>query len=356
MTTTVTSLKPIVGPEYDKTRPETREAWVAFRAGGITATQIRDWGNGTKRREIIMEKVTGVTEDLSHIPAIAHGNRREPVIGEWIQSRFGITPTGRTYAHAENPRHLASPDGISLDPFSGELEVGTPAAIVAEIKTSAYDLTPGTLDAHRTLIDIDHTSKFAKTNYYTQMQWQMYVMNATMTLFVWEQHTGEPDTEYEGFKIAGPPQVAWIPRDQKLIDRLVNDVAPRALAEIDAAILASKAGDLPPASDLPSEHAIIVADLLAARDAEADGKRKKEQAWKRLQELYLGEDKPDVSIDAWFAKVTVSTTVKRSRAVDPALMEKRAPALVRKYKALQERCTVETETSTQSLTITAAKK
>jgi hypothetical protein len=69
--TTMTQTKPVRGPEYDKARPETRQAWLDFRAGGITATEMRDWNSGSKRRGIIASKLTGQS-------GARHHPRREP--------------------------------------------------------------------------------------------------------------------------------------------------------------------------------------------------------------------------------------------------------------------------------------
>lgn len=365
-TALLTKDRPVAGPVWDKSKPETRQPWLDFRAGGITATQIRDWGNASKKRQIIDEKISGVFEDLSHLPYINHGNRREPVIAAWAQGRFGIEPCENTFAHASNPRHLASPDGISLDPFTRELIVGNDDAVVMEIKTSKYDLTPGMLDSDRTLLQVEQGSKFDLTGYYTQMQWQMYVMNATVTLFVYERHDDIMNPETETFTPVGPPEYAWIPRDQALIDVLVENVAPRALAEIDAARLSLKGADLPPASGFPAEDAVHVQDVISGRDSEAVAKRSKERAWKTLQEKYVGEGKPDFTEDLGFATITVSTSTPQPKsgvriytdwdAVRAGLTE----AQRKKYDALVEKHTkqepyVETFDPKQTLTITAKK-
>lgn len=351
---TISDVVPIQGAVYDKTRPETREAWLEQRRGGITATEIRDWGTGSKRRDIIAFKVTGKMEDLSDNIYVNHGNRREPVIAEWIEGRFGITPCDYVYSHGANSRWLASPDGISLDPFTRELLVGA-EAVLSEIKTSKYDLMPGRLDADRVLLEVDQSSKFAQSNYYTQMQWQMLVMNAARTLFVWEQHNGIIDPETGTFTPAGPPEYAWIERDDRLIEVLIEQ-AEKALAEIDAARVAASAGELPPISELPPEEAALVADLLAARDAEAIAAAKKKAAWEKLQALYVGEGKKDFSIKIpGFANVTVSTSTKMVARVNDEKMRARAPQLVAKYEALRKRYTVSEPESKQALTITASK-
>jgi hypothetical protein len=365
MKITLTHDMPVRGPEYDKARPETRQPWLDFRSGGITATEIRDWGIGSRRREILESKVSGKWEDLSHIDYVDHGNRREPIIANWVQGKFGIEPCDASYHHAKNPRHIASPDGISLDPFTRELVVGGSGAIVSEIKTSSGDLTPGEVDNQRVLASVAPGSLFEKKNYYTQMQWQMYVMNAIMTLFVWEQHTGQKDPDTGTFIPNGPPQYVWIPRDEGLIDILLNKVAPKALAEIDAARVALKPSDLPPASEFPSEDAVLVQEVLQARDTEATAKSSKERAWNTLNAKYVGEGKPDIKVDLGFANFTVSTSTSPAKSVtveqtDYEAMARRAPKLVAQYEALKARYTkpeaqIVPGKTTQRLTITEKK-
>jgi hypothetical protein len=363
MTVTMTEARPIEGPAYDKSKPETRQPWLDFRRPGLTATMIRDWGTTSKRREILEEKATGEFKDLSDLPYVAHGNVREPVIAEWVRNRFGIEPCESVYAHPENSRHLASPDGVTLDPFSRELVVGTQDAVLAEIKTSKHDLTPGPLDADGVLIEIAQGSQFERSNYYTQMQWQMYVMNAGMTLFVWEQHDDKIDPETNTFTPIGPPRWAWVPRNDALIKVLVEKVAPKALAEIDTA-LAIRSNELPPASEFPAEDAILVQDVLKARDAAALAEASRTAAWSALEAKYVGEDKPDRKEDLGFAWLTVSTsdpqpTVKTEDVTDWDKVN--ATVIAQKYHALVARNTkpvtreIPAGKPVQKMTITAKK-
>lgn len=355
MTTALTNLIPERGPEYDKADPDSRAAWLAFRANGITATEVRDWGIGSRRREILAAKVSGTVKDIDHLPAVHHGNIREPVIAAWAAERFGITPCDAVYAHAEHPRHLASPDGILLDPFTGELITG-PEAFVMEIKTSSHDLTPGLMAPDGTLLRIEPGSPFDRAGYWVQMQWQMYVMNAARTLFVWEQHTGRPDPTLEQvYEVTDAPRFAWIDRDQAAIDVLISSTAEPALAMIDSerSILAeSWPLDLTEETDLPDEHALLVADLLAARDAEAVAAAAKDTAWRALTAYYLREEQEDAVIETPLARISVSTSQSVKRTIDEAAMSERAPALVAKYAALREKFTTLTPTSSRRLTIT----
>jgi hypothetical protein len=349
-TATLTDIVPKRGAENDRSVPEKRAAWLNQRRGGFTATDARDWGYGSKRRAIITEKVTGEwdAEEAASNRYYEHGIHREPIIMQWVEDNFGISPCGYVYSHGANPRHLASPDGVSLDPFTGALIVGTSDAALAEVKTTTEDLTPGPLDDGRVLLRITRGSAFDKMNYYTQIQWQMYVMNAAVTLFVWEEHESKVDPETGHFSPTAPPQWCWIPRDQEFIDYLVDDLSVRALAEIDAARVGLD--DMPPASDLPTEQAILVAQLLAARDAEAVAAAAKKKAWDALVKHYVTGG-PDEVIDAGFAQITVSTTHGVRHVVDEEGMRRlaRDRALIERYEALREKHTKPEPYSKQAL-------
>lgn len=366
-TTMMTGLLPVRGVPDGKgsSDPLVRQAWLDKRRSGVTSTEVRDAGIPSKRRAIITAKVTGVDEDQSNLPVpgrehtlgfyAEHGNRREPVLAAWIESKYGISPCSDVYEHPENRRWLASPDGISRDPFTGDLIVGTPDARLAEIKTSVKDLNPGrVLDG--ILVEIDPNSEFAKKNYNAQMQWAMFVMQASACLFVWEQHDDKVDPETGTFSPLGPPQAVWIMRDQELIDVLVEKVAEPLLKEIDAARLLAATGELPPVSDLPAEHAILVADYLKALDMEKVAAAAKEAAWNKLKDLYVGEGREDKSVDLGFAKFTVSTSSRIVQKFDEESARKRAPKLVAQYEALKKRYTKPTPVTSQKLTITASKK
>ena len=192
------------------------------------------------------------------------------------------------------------------------------------------------------------------------MWWQQHVLGAERTLFVWEQHDDKIDPETGTFTPLGVPEYAWIPRDQPLIDALVRQ-AVRALEEIDAARLAGMTDGLPPAGDIPSEHAALVAEYFAGLDAEAVAKKRKEAAWKALQEIYLakaeGEEfAPDQTIEIpGFARLTVSTSSTVKPQFDEEGARKRAPKLMAQYEALVKRYTKQVPSSSQKLTITRPK-
>lgn len=366
MKSTLTLVQPVQGvPDgAGSNDPSIREAWLEQRRGGITATEIRDWGTASKRRDIIAGKVTGVEADrdvrvrstgFSLDDYATHGRVREPIIAEWIQRRFGIVPCSHVFAHGEHPRHLASPDGVSREPFSGELIVGADASL-AEIKTSTKNLMPGRISPMRVLLEIDESSEFARKGYYSQMQWQMWVMNAARTLFVWEQHDGKVDPDLGTFSPIGTPEYVWVPRNEAHIAALVQR-AERALAEIDAARVSMTSDQVPvTAEGLDAERAQLVSDYLAAVDAESAAAKAKKAAWEALQAHYLGEDKPDVTIKVpGFASVTVSTSETLATVVDEDAMRKRAPKMVEQYEKLRERYTKKVPRTSRRLTIRAQK-
>lgn len=359
---TITNRVPIKGAEYIPSKPETKPAWLAERNGGITATNVRDWGKPEKRRQIVHEKVTGESEDISNIPHVKHGVIREPKIAEWVQARFGIAPCDAVYKHPDNPRFIASPDGVSLDPFTGALVVGTSDAALSEIKASKHDLTPGKLDSERVLIEIEPGSAFDRSGYYVQMQWQMFVMNAVRTLFVWEQRSDRIDPETDTYEILGPPEYAWIPRDQQLIEHLVTKLAPGALEQIDQAKMLAATGQVIESKELPAEHLALVAEYIAGRNAEAEAKaavadavKKKDAALKQLKALYENAGHEDMKVDLGIGTFTLGTTEKTVNQFDKEAATRRAPALIRKYEELVEKYTKPITTTTQGLTITPAK-
>src|SRR5690606_32250113 len=126
-----------------------------------------------QRRELLQAKLNRTSVDLTGNRYIDHGNKREPIIGAWFLANFDIEPCELVYSSGDNPRHLASPDGVSLD-FAND-------GITAEVKTSKHDLTPGEIVGNTLVLTqrddgtfaLDKSRHFASTGYYDQMQWQM---------------------------------------------------------------------------------------------------------------------------------------------------------------------------------------
>lgn len=87
-----------------------REAWLAERRQGITATQIRDLVIGAISEQRLIDQKLGripETGDLSNVKVIAWGNAREIAVGEMLRAE-GFLPETRVFHHPDNARYLAS--------------------------------------------------------------------------------------------------------------------------------------------------------------------------------------------------------------------------------------------------------
>ena len=134
-----------------------RAAWLKARLNGVTATDVGKIvklnGHFSAQRAALLEaKLSG--QEGPFLPAYQHGIDREPIIAAWVAENYGIQPNS-LLCRGDNPRHLATPDGIG-------------AGVVAEIKTSGrpLDQTLGT--------------------YRDQLQWQLHVTQSERLLFVVE--------------------------------------------------------------------------------------------------------------------------------------------------------------------------
>ena len=243
---------------------EQREEWLAARRQGITATEVRDlWLLAPGRRELAMrelveKKLGRKTDSFSGNKYTAWGKDREPIIAELVRGRYGIEPESRLVRSAENPRHLASPDGIGSGMVAD--------LVIAEIKTSSKDLTPG-------------GEYLQATGYLAQMVWQMYVVGATSCLFAWEPRFGA-GTDDDPFT-PGEVRFHWYSAEEyEALLRELLAIADEFLALLDAA------ADEPFAEPDIDEHLDTLAvNVLRGRELEAEAKGLKEPAWKELQHL-----------------------------------------------------------------------
>lgn len=314
------------GPANPGVSSEQREAWLDQRRGGCTATEIAQLAKGSTadRRRIIREKLTGERQDLSGNKYVERGNEREPVIMAWVEENFDLAPSSLLYAGTD-PRHLATPDGVSNLFFIDGL--------TAEVKTSKHNMDPAL--AH-----------FKGSGYMDQMQWQMHVMGGQRVLFVWEQHDDNwPDPK----PVHDEPQWRWIDRDQKRIDELVA-IADDFLRSLDHA----RPEGLAPVGDIPAEMAQLAHEILQHRNTEAAAKVLREAAWKKLQALNEGVTEFAAENDQ--ARISISTVQKDADVLDEALMRERAPRAVEQYEALVKRYTKRKPLPPKTtLTVTAKK-
>lgn len=181
---------------------EDREAWLARRREGVTATEVAKLvGGGIKTRKSILAEKRGEGKDFSNA-SMERGRRREPIIAEWVARRFNIEPNTALFAQAEGSPYLATPDGFGWN-FDEELCVG-------EIKSTTQDW-----------------STRIPRSYIDQVQWQLFVLGARRAAFVWER-VDENDLPYEL-----EPTVVWMERDEARIAEL-KDAADAFLAWVAA--------------------------------------------------------------------------------------------------------------------------
>ena len=239
-----------------------REEWLAARRQGITATEVRDlWLLDPGRRVLAMrelaEKKLGRRADsFSGNKYTAWGKEREPVIAELVRERYGIEPESRLVRAVENPRHLASPDGIGSGLVAD--------LVIAEIKTAGKDIAPG-------------SPAFLTPGYLAQMVWQMYVVGATLCLFAYEQRLGA-GTDDDPF-VPGETGFGWFSAEEH--EGLLAELL--AIADEFLAVLDEMGAEAFVEADIDEELDTLAVNVLRGRELEAEAKALKEPAWKQLQ-------------------------------------------------------------------------
>lgn len=172
---------------------DNRDAWLEARNTGITASNAGQLATEGSIDSILKSKFY---TDFVGNPATEWGNEREEVLVQWAN----FTQNKFLYKAEDNPRFMATPDGIRLDGDAIEL---------CQVKTSSKPLGK------------------IPPNYFRQMQWEMYVMGANRNLLVWEQH--------ENFVPVGlEPVTLWVERDEVTINKLTK-LAEALLVRLDEA-------------------------------------------------------------------------------------------------------------------------
>lgn len=153
-----------------------REAWLAARREGITATEVATLAKSPAAAFRLREEKQSGVSSFTGNKWTAWGKEREPIIAARYAG-IGLLPTSKLYRSKDDRRFLASPDMIGED-FDESLYLG-------EIKTSKHNLAP-------------EGDYFRTTTYYDQMQWQMFVTGARWCSFIWEQHDNEWTEQFDG--------------------------------------------------------------------------------------------------------------------------------------------------------------
>ncbi len=187
-----------------------RVAWVRARSRGITATDVATLTSANAIPRAADAKLQG--SGFSGNAYTAHGRRREPEIAAWVAATHGISPSSALFHAVVEKRHLATPDGVTVD--------GAGRVVLAEIKTT-----------NKSWRSIPRT-------YLRQVWWQQHVLGAERTLVAWEQHDDFVPVDDE-------PRCQWVDRDEREIAKLVS-LATALIDELHRRTMRSRREPAPP--------------------------------------------------------------------------------------------------------------
>lgn len=239
-----------------------RDAWLAARRLGVTATEVRDLYMGKITQADLIALKLGRRKDTFAGNAYTRwGTEREPIIAAVILERYAIAPESRLVHAADNPRFLASPDGLGVD-FDGEL-------VLSEIKTAGVPIPIG-------------SEAYEQKGYHAQKVWQMRVTGARRCLYAWEIRDGSPR---DGFS-AGELRFEWCEYDEGLAVELER-IATEFLSALDAA--AAEPFEEPVIDEQVDTHAV---NYLRGLDMEKQGKALKESAYRALLAAGVSQESP----------------------------------------------------------------
>ncbi|AXA95423.1 YqaJ viral recombinase family protein [Microbacterium sp. PM5] len=235
-----------------------RARWLAERRTGVTATEVRDLALGKLRAQDLIDlKLGRKVDDFTGNAYTKWGKEREVIIAADLRG-VGIEPETRVFHHAENSRHLASPDGVGVG-FDDEL-------LVSEIKTCGHALPIGS-------VELD------EKGYLLQVQWVMHVTGAVRCLLVVEERIS-----VAGGFVPGPRAADWVDRDEQVIAGLV-ELADGFLAELDA----QRENGAPVIDEVVDTHAV---NYLRGLAAEKEGRALKESAYAALIAAGVSQESP----------------------------------------------------------------
>lgn len=170
------------------------DAWRAARKTGVTATAVAEVAAKRDRAAGIAAWLN--PEPFDGNPYTEWGNEQEPALIAVAHREFGILPSDWVI-QGEQPGHLATPDGLSLD-----------HTLLAEGKTTG--------DGWDRAADGD--LRGVPVRYRRQMQWQMHVTGAEKCLLVWQLRV----EDRAWFRPAWfTPRTLWVPRDDAEIQKLI---------------------------------------------------------------------------------------------------------------------------------------
>lgn len=296
-----------------KTNELSHDEWLAARNAGIGGSDIgaiaglNKWKSPIK---VYMEKVEGLSEDLSDNETVYWGNALENLVAQEFSKRTGLK-TRRRNAILKHPEHewaLANVDRLIVandDRGPGVLEVKTANAFA--LKDWEGDEIPA--------------------SYLVQLQWYLFV-----TGYKW----GAFAALIGGQKFV----VKEVERDDELIDHLYNiaskfwneHVIPKIPPEIDGSnssslLLSALYPMAEPDSEIQLENdAERYIDALNQIKIEIDELDTKKKEYENKLKVMLGENEKGIT-----PNYTVTWKSVSSKRIDSKLLKKEQPEIYTKY-------------------------
>ena len=164
------------------------DAWLEARRQGVTATQVAKAATPAGFEQVVREyRSEAIIEDT---PYMRFGREWEGPIAMTLKNKHAIMPNDWVIRSDNNPRHMATPDGLSMDHQT-----------ISEIKTTGTEW------------------KTIPAQYIRQVQWQLYVTGANLCVFAYMLRD-----EFDGVLIPAwfEPEIRLIQRDEDMIEKLVE--------------------------------------------------------------------------------------------------------------------------------------
>lgn len=168
------------------------EGWLRARRHGVTATQVANAATPAGFERAAAEFLTDWREPDN--PYMTFGREWEQHIAEFVQAEYDVAPNSWLIS-GSNPRHLATPDGLS---------VGNGHRVCGEYKTTGKDW---------------ETIEKLPLRYKRQVQWQLHVTGCEFAVVAWLLRT-----EVDGVFVPAwfTPNCGVVERDEKMIEELVE--------------------------------------------------------------------------------------------------------------------------------------
>lgn len=180
------------------------EAWLEARRGGVTATEVAKAATPAGFREVMQERANPTVTVANEF--MQFGSDNEDWIARVLKRDFDLMPNRWLIAADGEPRHMATPDALSLN-----------HGWIGEVKTSGK----APLDKNGLLIPpIAHRR---------QIQWQLHCTGAVSCVYAFMLRS-----EVGGQFVPAwlEPQIVIVPRDEEMIADLVK-VADQLLTDFE---------------------------------------------------------------------------------------------------------------------------